>query len=89
MALDADTGKTVWMGPGRAGENAAILNLAGTLLALTNDAKLIVIPASAKEYAPVAEYSVANSPTWAHPVVVSGSRILVKDETTLASFSIE
>ncbi len=88
FCLDADTGKTVWMGPGRAGENAAILNLAGTLLLLTNDAKLIVLPASAKEYAPLAEYTVANSPTWAHPVVVSGTRILVKDETNLISLSI-
>jgi hypothetical protein len=69
------------------GENAAILNLAGTLLLLTNDAKLIVLPASAKEYAPLAEYTVANSPTWAHPVVV-GNRILVKDETTLTSLVI-
>ena len=89
FCLDADTGKTVWLGPGRAGENAAMLNFAGTLLALTNDAKLIVLPATAKEYAPAAEYTVANSPTWAHPVVVGGARILVKDETTLASFSIE
>jgi len=87
FCLDADTGKTLWQSAGRMGENAAILNLAGTLLLLTNDAKLIVLPASAKEYAPLAEYTVANSPTWAHPVVV-GNRILVKDETTLTSLVI-
>jgi outer membrane protein assembly factor BamB len=69
------------------GENASILNLAGTLLLLTNDANLIVLPASAKQYAPLAQYTVANSPTWAHPVVL-GDRILVKDETTLASLSV-
>jgi outer membrane protein assembly factor BamB len=88
FCLDADTGKTLWQGPGRAGENAAILNLAGTLLLLTNEASLIVLPASAKEYAPLAQYTVATSPTWAHPVVAGGNRILVKDETTLASLSI-
>jgi hypothetical protein len=55
---------------------------------LTNDAQLIVLPATAKEYAPAAQYTVATSPTWAHPVVVSGTRILVKDETTLASLAI-
>ena len=88
FAIDADTGKTVWQSPGRLGENAAILNLGGkVLLVLTNEAKLIVVPVSAKEYAPVAEYTVAKSPTWAHPVVM-GKRILIKDETTLASLSI-
>ncbi|MCA1633345.1 MAG: PQQ-like beta-propeller repeat protein [Acidobacteria bacterium] len=88
FCLDADTGKTLWQSPGRAGENAAMLNFAGTLLLLTNDATLFVLPASAKEYAPVAQYTVANSPTWAHPVVVSGTRLLIKDETTLASLAI-
>jgi outer membrane protein assembly factor BamB len=88
FAIDADTGKTLWQGPGRMGENAAILNLGGKfLLVLTNEAKLIVVPVSAKEYAPAAEYTVASSPTWAHPVVL-GNRILIKDETTLASLSI-
>ncbi|MGH9900570.1 MAG: PQQ-binding-like beta-propeller repeat protein, partial [Pyrinomonadaceae bacterium] len=87
FAIDADTGKTVWQGPGRAGENAAILNAGGVLLLLTNDANLIVLPTSAKEYVPAAQYTVATSPTWAHPVVV-GDRILIKDETTLASLSL-
>ena len=85
--LDADTGKTLWQGPGRMGENAALLNVGGSaFLALTNDANLIVLPVNAKEYAPSVQYTVANSPTWAHPVVV-GNRILIKDETTLRSLS--
>lgn len=88
FALDADTGKTVWQSPGRMGENAAILNLGGKVLVfLTNDAKLIVQPASAKTYSPVVEYTVAASPTWAHPLVL-GRRILVKDETSLRSLAI-
>jgi len=88
FALDADTGKTLWQGPGRSGENAALLNLGGkNLLLLTNEAKLIVLTVSKKEYAPVAEYTVANSETWAHPVVV-GDRILIKDLTSLRSLSL-
>jgi outer membrane protein assembly factor BamB len=87
FAVDAATGKTLWQGPGRMGENAAIVNLGGTLLALTNDAVLYVLPASATAFAPAAQYTVATSPTWAHPVVL-GDRILVKDETTLASLSL-
>jgi len=87
FALDADTGKTLWQGPGRMGENAAILNVGGSsFLALTNEANLIVVPVNAKEYAPSVQYTVANSPTWAHPVML-GNRILIKDETTLRSLS--
>jgi len=68
FAIDANTGKTLWQGPGRSGENAAILNLGGTfLLLLINDGNLVVLPANAKEYLPVAQYTVATSPTWAHP----------------------
>jgi hypothetical protein len=89
VALDAATGKTLWQSPGRLGENAAILNLGGkSLLVLTNEAKLIVLPVNTKEYAPAAEYTVANSPTWAHPVVL-GNRILIKDQTTLRSLRIQ
>lgn len=89
FALDADTGKTLWQSDGRKGENAAILNLNGkAFLMLTNDASLIVQPVNAKGYAPLAQYTVANSPTWAHPVVF-GRRILVKDETNLTSLAIQ
>jgi outer membrane protein assembly factor BamB len=87
FALDADTGKTLWQGPGRMGENAAILNLGGkVLLLLINDGNLVVLPANAKEYLPAAQYTVATSPTWAHPVVI-GRRILVKDQTSLISLA--
>ena len=88
FALDADSGKTLWQGPGRAGENAALLDLGGKqLLLLTNEAKLIVQPIGAKSFAPSVEYTVADSETWAHPVVL-GNRILIKDQTTLKSFAI-
>jgi outer membrane protein assembly factor BamB len=88
LAIDADTGKTLWQSPGRMGENAAIVNVAGkVLLILTNEAKLFVLPATAKEFSPIAQYSVADSPTWAHPVV-TGSHILIKDETSLRSLAL-
>jgi outer membrane protein assembly factor BamB len=87
FSIDADTGKTLWLGPGRMGENAAILNLGEkALLLLTNEASLIVLPADAKDYTPLTQYTVANSPTWAHPLV-TGNRILIKDETTLRSLT--
>lgn len=86
FCLDAETGKTIWQGPGRMGENASMLNAGKVLLFLTNDANLYVIKPGAQKFEPVAQYTVATSPTWAHPVFL-GNRILVKDETTLASLS--
>jgi outer membrane protein assembly factor BamB len=88
FAIDANTGKTLWQGAGRMGENAAILNLGDKfLLLLLNDANLVVLPVNAKEYLPAAQYTVAKSPTWAHPVLL-GRQLLIKDETTLASFGV-
>jgi outer membrane protein assembly factor BamB len=87
FSIDADTGRTLWQSGGRMGESGALLNAGKYLLLLTNEAKLIVLPSNATEYKPVAEYTVASSQTWAHPLVI-GNRILVKDETTLVSFAV-
>jgi outer membrane protein assembly factor BamB len=88
FAIDADTGRTLWQGAGRMGENAAILNVGGKfLLVLINDGNLVVLPANAKEYLPAAQYTVATSPTWAHPVLL-GRQLLIKDEQTLASLEL-
>jgi len=88
FAVDAETGKTVWQSPGRMGENAAILNLGDkVILFLTNEAKLFVQAVDGKTYSPIADYAVASSPTWAHPLVL-GRRILIKDESSLTSWAI-
>jgi outer membrane protein assembly factor BamB len=88
FCLDASTGRTLWTGDPRQGENAAMVIASGFVFSLTNDAKLIVTDAADKAAAPIKEYSVADSQTWAHPVIVVGS-ILIKDENSLALFSLE
>jgi hypothetical protein len=88
FCLDAKTGAALWTSEGRQGDNAAII-IAGDFLFLLNDeANLIVAKAGAKAYEPVAKYTVADSETWAHPVVV-GKQILIKDKSTLALWSLE
>jgi outer membrane protein assembly factor BamB len=86
FCLDADTGKMLWESSGRMGENAAILNAGDLFLVLTDEAKMFVLKGNATSFAPVKEYQVASSPTWAHPVLL-GNRILVKDKTTLAALA--
>ena len=66
--------------------NAAIVKTADTLFFLNDDAELIVLPPSSDGFAPIRRYSVADSPTWAQPVI-SGRAIFVKDASTLARWT--
>ena len=50
---------------------------------LTDAAELLVAELSDERFAPLATYTVAESPTWAHSVVLEG-RVLVKDVDSLA-----
>lgn len=88
FCLDARTGATLWTSEGRYGENAAIVNAPEVLFLLTNDAQLMVARKNAKKFDLVRRYTVAESPTWAHPVV-AGNRVLIKDASTLALLSLE
>jgi outer membrane protein assembly factor BamB len=88
FCLDARTGATLWTSEGRYGENAAIVNAPEVLFLLTNDAQLMIARKNAKKFDPVRRYTVADSPTWAHPVVV-GNRVLIKDASTLALLGLE
>jgi outer membrane protein assembly factor BamB len=88
FCLEAATGKVLWATEGRGGFNASILNTKDALLILNSDANLIVAKKSAKGFEQVAKYSVADSATHAHPVIV-GKRILVKDDAAMALWSLE
>ena len=68
---------------GRQGDNAAIVAAGSVWLILTPDANLIVARQNDKAFEPLRKYSVADSPTWAHPVMM-GRGILIKDATNLA-----
>jgi outer membrane protein assembly factor BamB len=83
FCLDAATGKAIWLSDGRQGENAALVAGGGMLFALLTDAQLIVFPQKADTFAPVRRYRVAESPTWAHPVVTAEG-VVVKDKDTVA-----
>ncbi len=88
FCLDARTGKTLWSSGGREGDNAAIVAAGQFLFLLTDGAEMIVAPSDPKQFEVLKKYSVADSPTWAHPVVV-GNRILIKDNSSLALLSVE
>lgn len=88
FCLAPASGSLLWQGPGRQGANASILNVDSVLLALISDGRLLVIKQDAKKYEQLAEYRVADNPTYSHPVFL-GERILVKDAYSLRSFRIK
>jgi len=86
VCFDVGTGEPVWTSPGREGENAVLVALGERVALLTNEARLIVIDAEADDYAPLAEYEVATTPTWAHPAFTSQG-VLIKDLDFLTLWS--
>ena len=82
FCLDTKTGEVQWQGPGRTGDNVMFLSIPGHVVALVNDGQLQVIAASGDRFQTVASYRVADTPTWAPPVLLNNG-VLVKDDKTL------
>jgi outer membrane protein assembly factor BamB len=88
VAVDARTGSVLWKGPGREATQEALVNQGALLFILKDDGQLLVTRPSRQGIERVASYTVADSPTWAQPVL-SGRRILVKDVSTLTLWSLD
>lgn len=87
FCLDLHTGATRWTGPPRQCDNAAALISGENLVFLKDDAELIIAKATGQGFELLHTYSVAQSPTWAHPLVLRDG-VVIKDATTLARWSI-
>ena len=89
FCLDAKTGKTAWTDSTRHGRGfAAILDAGSVILALPSTSQLIVLKPTGKEYAEQARVKVADTPTYAHPVI-AGNRIFIRDKDSVALSTIE
>lgn len=78
FAIDAATGKTLWVGKGREAENASIARAGDFLLLSTTNSELIVARANPAAFEEVKRYTIADSAVWAHPAF-AGRSIVVKD----------
>ncbi len=58
------------------------------VVALTSDGELLVFRRSPERFEEVRRYEVAQTPTWAHPIVI-GSRIVVRDADSVALWSLK
>ena len=57
------------------------------LLLLSSDSNLVAIKPDKDEFKQVAKYKVADTPTWAMPII-AGKRIYVKDRDSLTLWTI-
>ena len=82
FAADTESGKTLWLGPPRQAMNTALVKSGQLLFYLNDDAELVVARSSRDAFVPLKRYRVADSATWAQPMI-SGKRILIKDVSSL------
>ena len=88
FAVDVVTGETLWSTQGREATNTALVKAGGLLFLLNDDAELIVARASRAGFEPLRRYTVSDSVTWAQPAI-SGNRLFVKDDSTLALCTVD
>jgi outer membrane protein assembly factor BamB len=88
FCMDAKTGELLWTDKSQRGQCGAIVDAGSILLALTSDAQLVAFQPDKKGFVEVAKYKVADTATWAYPIV-SGNRVFIKDTDSLALWTIE
>ena len=88
FCLNAQTGQTAWADAATRKDNfGAIVDAGPVIFGLPGDSQLVVFKPSDKEYAEIARFKVAETPTYAHPVI-SGNRIFIRDQETVALWTI-
>ena len=88
FCLNAQTGQTAWTDSATRKENfGAIVDAGSVIFGLPSDSQLVVFKPSEKEYSEVARFKVADTPTYAHPVI-SGNRVFVRDQENVALLTI-
>ena len=83
VAVDAESGALKWATEGREGEHASLLLTPRHVIYLTNSADLIVAKREQAKFTVERKYTVANSATFATPVLL-GSNVLIRDASSLA-----
>lgn len=89
FCVDAKNGKTDWTTPISGGRGyGSVVDAGPVLMALTPGETLTVFEPGAEAFKKLADYKVADSPTYAYPVV-SGNRLFVKSENSLILWTFE
>ena len=76
FCLDARSGKVAWATEGRAGTNAALQSAGPHLVVLTTEGELLVLRRNPEKYDEAHRYKVADTQTWAQPVILKNGVII-------------
>jgi outer membrane protein assembly factor BamB len=87
FCLEAATGKVTWTTEGRTGMNAALQIAGPNLIVLTTEGELIVLRKNPDKYDEVRRYKVADSQTWAQPVLLKNG-VVVRSADSVALWSV-
>jgi outer membrane protein assembly factor BamB len=87
FALDAKTGKTLWLSEPRQAAHASIQTTGDLLFSLEDDGELVISRVTAAATEPVTRYDLSESETWTQPVI-AGNRVFIKDVSSLALWSL-
>jgi len=88
IIMDTKTGKILFNGTPRAANNAAIQKAGDLLIVLENDGELLVADGTkTSSFDAIKKYKVSESQTWSAPAI-SGNRLFVKDETSVALWTL-
>ena len=88
FCMNAQTGEELWTDKTQRGQCGAVLDAGLVLLALTSDSNLVAFKPGNKEYTELAKIKVADTETWAYPIV-TGNRVFVKDRDSVIAWAIE
>ncbi len=80
VAVDPETGKIRWSTEGRNASSASVIAAGAHLLYLTTESQMIVAPLDPDKFEEIRRYTVADSATYAHPIVLR-DRVIVRDAT--------
>lgn len=87
FAVDAKSGKTLWLSPGRQAAGAVIEKVGEFVVSLEDDGELVVTRSNQAAFDPIRKYKVAEGETWAE-ASFSGNRIFVKDLNNLTLWTL-
>ncbi len=89
FCIDAKTGKTDWVDETSRDRSgfAALVEAGSYLMALPSSSELIVFKPTGEKFEEVTEIKVAETPTYAHPVI-AGNRIIIKDQDAATMYTL-
>jgi outer membrane protein assembly factor BamB len=90
FCVNAQNGQTAWTDATARDRQgfSAIVSAGSCLMALPSNSEMLVYKPDGTQYAEIAKIKVADTPTYAHPVL-AGNRIFIKDQETVAMLTVQ